>query len=324
MKNDVIALGELLIDFTQNGISQAGNWMMEANPGGAPCNVLAMLTKLGHKTAFLGQVGNDMFGKMLKDRVSAIGIDVSNLILSDEYNTTLAFVHTAPDGDRDFSFYRKTGADAFLKKESIKAEAFKNARIFHFGTLSMTNPVVNEATEFALERAKNAGLLISFDPNLRKPLWDSLEKAKERIWYGISVCNILKISEDELEFITGEKDIKKGISAIRGKNKIPLITVTMGKNGSASSYLGKNGSELFLEAETFSNVKTIDTTGAGDTFCACILHEILKNGYEDFSMERMRAMLRFANAASSLITTRKGALCVMPDQAEILKLIEAD
>ena len=160
MKNDVIALGELLIDFTQNGISQAGNWMMEANPGGAPCNVLAMLTKLGHKTAFLGQVGNDMFGKMLKDRVSAIGIDVSNLILSDEYNTTLAFVHTAPDGDRDFSFYRKTGADAFLKKESIKAEDFKNARIFHFGTLSMTNPVVNEATEFALERAKNAGLLI--------------------------------------------------------------------------------------------------------------------------------------------------------------------
>ena len=244
--------------------------------------------------------------------------------MSDEYNTTLAFVHTAPDGDRDFSFYRKTGADAFLKKESIKAEVFKNARIFHFGTLSMTNPVVNEATEFALERAKNAGLLISFDPNLRKPLWDSLEKAKERIWYGISVCNILKISEDELEFITGEKDIKKGISAIREKNKIPLITVTMGKNGSASSYLGKNGSELFLEAETFSNVKTIDTTGAGDTFCACILHEILKNGYEDFSMERMRAMLRFANAASSLITTRKGALCVMPDQAEILKLIEAD
>ncbi len=319
-KYDVIALGELLIDFTQNGISTSGNWLMEANPGGAPCNVLAMLTKLGHKTSFIGQVGNDMFGKMLKERVKSINIDVSNLIFSDEYNTTLAFVHTAPDGDRDFSFYRKTGADAFLSKKNINPEEIKAAKIFHYGTLSMTNETVNEATEFALETAKNSGILCSFDPNLRKPLWDSLEKAKQRIWYGISMCNILKIAEEELEFITGENDIAKGIGIIRNKYEIPLITVTKGKHGSCAFYKNEK-EELFAEVPTFMNVKTIDTTGAGDTFCACILHEILDNGYESFTKERLKKMLIFANAASSLITTKKGALCVMPDKNQIEKLI---
>lgn len=318
---DVTALGELLIDFTQNGTSASGNWMMEANPGGAPCNVLAMLTKLNRKTAFIGQVGNDMFGKMLKERVSSLNIDVSNLVLSDEYNTTLAFVHTAPDGDRDFSFYRKTGADAFLAKKDVNAELIKNSRILHYGTLSMTNETVNEATEFALETAKLAGVLRSFDPNLRKPLWDSLEKAKERIWYGISMCSILKIAEEELEFITGEKNIESGVKKIRQKYEIPLITVTKGKEGSCCFYK-KDKTELKAEVPTFKKVKTIDTTGAGDTFCACILHDILENGYESFTEERLTQMLTFANAASSLITTKKGALCVMPEKEEIEKLIE--
>lgn len=322
-KYDVTALGELLIDFTQNGISSSGNWMMEANPGGAPCNVLAMLTKLGHKTSFIGQVGNDMFGKMLKERVSSINIDVSNLIFSDEYNTTLAFVHTAPDGDRDFSFYRKTGADAFLKKENVNAQAIRNSKILHYGTLSMTNETVNEATEFALEEAKSAGVLRSFDPNLRIPLWDSLEKAKERIWYGISMCSILKIAEEELEFITGEKEISKGIEIIQNKFEIPLITVTKGKHGSCCFYK-KDDKKFYVEVPTFMNVKTIDTTGAGDTFCACILHDILKNGNENFTEERLKKMLTFANAASSLITTKKGALCVMPDEVQINELIDSE
>jgi len=321
-KYDVIALGELLIDFTQNGTSQAGNWMMEANPGGAPCNVLAMLTKLGYKTAFIGQVGNDMFGKMLKDRVSSINIDISNLVLSDEYNTTLAFVHTAPDGDRDFSFYRKTGADAFLTKDKVNPEAIRNSKILHYGTLSMTNETVNEATEYALETAKAAGVLRSFDPNLRKPLWDSLEKAKERIWYGISMCSILKIAEEELEFITGEKEIEAGVKSIRAKYSIPLITVTKGKLGSEAFY---DDGKVTLHASkfTFTNVKTIDTTGAGDTFGACILHNVLEKGYENFTQERLDEMLTFANAASSLITTKKGALCVMPLKDEIEALINS-
>lgn len=326
MKNqkefDVIALGELLIDFTQNGISDCGNWLMEANPGGAPCNVLAMLTKLGHKTSFIGQVGNDMFGKMLKERVSSIRIDVQNLVFSDEYNTTLAFVHTAPDGDRDFSFYRKTGADAFLSKDKINPELIKKTKILHYGSLSMTNETVNEATEFALQTAKENGILLSFDPNLRKPLWNSIEEAKERIWYGISMCDILKIAEEELELITDEPTIEKGIEKIRQKYSIPLITVTKGKYGSDCFYAdGKT--ELKSSVPTFSNVKTIDTTGAGDTFCACILHEILENGYKNFTQDRLTQMLTFANAAASLITTKKGALCVMPTRQQIEELMDS-
>lgn len=319
---DVIALGELLIDFTQNGTTAQGNWLMEANPGGAPCNVLAMLSKLGHKTSFIGQVGNDMFGKMLKERVSSIGIDVQNLVFSDEYNTTLAFVHTAPDGDRDFSFYRKSGADAFLSKDKINSELIKSAKILHYGSLLMTNKTVNEATEFALQTAKKNGILLSFDPNLRKPLWNSIEEAKERIWYGISMCDILKIAEEELELITGETSIEKGIEKIRQKYSIPLITVTKGKHGSDCFYAdGKT--ELKASVPTFSNVKTIDTTGAGDTFCACILHEILENGYKNFTQDRLTKMLTFANAAASLITTKKGALCVMPDKQQIEELMDS-
>lgn len=319
-KFDVTALGELLIDFTQNGISESGNWMMEANPGGAPCNVLSMLAKLGYKTSFIGQVGNDMFGKMLKERVSSLGIDVSNLVLSDEYNTTLAFVHTAPDGDRDFSFYRKTGADAFLKKEDVNIDVIVDSKILHYGTLSMTNEIVNETTEYALQKAKNTGVLLSFDPNLRPPLWNSMENAKERIWYGISMCDVLKIAQEELEFISGENDIHKGLQSIRSKYDIPLITVTKGKNGSCCSYI--NASEdIFVELPTFTNVKTIDTTGAGDTFCACVLHEILENSYSCFTKERLVKMLTFANAAASLITEKKGALCVMPEKYQIEKLM---
>lgn len=322
---DVTALGELLIDFTQNGTSDSGNWLMEANPGGAPCNVLAMLSKLGHKTSFIGQVGNDIFGKMLKERISSIGIDVQNLVFSSEYNTTLAFVHTATDGDRDFSFYRKSGADAFLEKKSINPELIKKSKILHYGSLSMTNKTVNEATEFALQTAKENGILRSFDPNLRKPLWNSLENAKERIWYGISMCNILKIAEEELELITGETNIEKGIEKIRGKNEIPLITVTKGKHGSECFYADSK-KELKFAAPTFSSVKTIDTTGAGDTFCACILHEVLENGFEPetFSQERIEKMLVFANAAASLITTKKGALCVMPEKKKIEELISSE
>lgn len=320
-KYDVTALGELLIDFTHNGTSEAGNWIMEANPGGAPCNVLAMLTKLGHRTAFIGQVGNDMFGKMLKKRVSSINIDVSNLVLSDDYNTTLAFVHNSPDGDRDFSFYRRAEADAFLAKDKVNVETVKNSKILHYGTLSMTNEPVNEATMFALEIAKSFGVLRSFDPNLRKPLWDSLEKAKERIWYGISMCDILKIAEEELEFITGKKDIEDGVNDIRAKYSIPLITVTKGKLGS-EAFFDDGEVSLHTSKPTFMKVKTIDTTGAGDTFAACVLHDILENGYKTFTQERLGEILTFANAASSLITTKKGALCVMPDKTEIEALIQ--
>lgn len=311
-KYDVTALGELLIDFTSNGISAQGNPLFEANPGGAPCNVLAMLQKLGKKTAFIGKVGNDIFGKMLCEKVEATGIDISALRMDDAVNTTLAFVQTLEDGDREFSFYRNPGADMMLTADEIDEEKIREARIFHFGTLSMTSEGVEEATVRAIETAKESGCILSFDPNYRPPLWSSEEKAKEKIAYGLSVCDILKISDNEIEFVTGTPDIDEGIAVIRDKYKIPLVFATLGKDGSKAYY-----KDLCVYVEGMPNPDTIETTGAGDTFCANALNYVLEHGMENLTEDNMRELLTFANAAASLITTRKGALCVMPKKEEI-------
>ena len=177
-KFDVVALGELLIDFTENGVSNQGNGLFEACPGGAPCNVLAMLRKTGKSCAFVGKVGDDMFGKLLRDTIEEAGINADNLIMDAYIPTTLAFVKTFANGDRDFSFYRKPGADMMLTAEELPPEIIENAKIFHFGTLSMTHPGIRAATVKAIELAKQGSALISFDPNLRPPLWDDLEEAR--------------------------------------------------------------------------------------------------------------------------------------------------
>ena len=197
---DVIALGELLIDFTENGVSGNGNPILEANPGGAPCNVLAMLQKLGHKTAFIGKVGKDSFGDYLQETVAGLGIDTDNLLRDEEIPTTLAFVHTAPDGDRSFSFYRNPGADMMLKKTEIAYDRLKDTRIFHFGTLSMTHEDVREATKAAVACASEGGALISFDPNYRPLLWKDEGLAREMMRYGFECCDIMKIADDEILF----------------------------------------------------------------------------------------------------------------------------
>ena len=220
---DVTALGELLIDFTENGTSTQGNPIMEANPGGAPCNVLAMLERLGKKTAFIGKVGKDMFGTQLKTAVEEVGIDTRALIMDEEVHTTLAFVHTYPDGDRDFSFYRNPGADMMLTKDEIQEDLIRDSRIFHFGTLSSTHEGVREATRYAIDVAKEAGCIFSFDPNLRPPLWKSLDDAKAEIEYGLGKCDILKISDNEVEFLFGTTDYDKGAALLKEKYNIPLI-----------------------------------------------------------------------------------------------------
>lgn len=316
-KYDVTALGELLIDFTSNGMSSQGNPLFEANPGGAPCNVLAMLQKLGRQTAFIGKVGNDIFGKMLRERVQGTGIDISGLVEDEQVNTTLAFVQTFEDGDREFSFYRNPGADMMLTVSDIKEELIKVSRIFHFGTLSMTAEGVEAATKRAIEVAKESGCLLSFDPNLRLPLWSSEEKAKEKISYGLSVCDILKISDNEIEFMTGTADIDAGIAQIREKYNIPLVFATLGKDGSKAYY-----KDLCVFVKGFANPNTIETTGAGDTFCANALNYVLEHGIEDLTEENLTELLTYANAAASLITTRKGALCVMPAKEEIDRYIK--
>ena len=312
---DVTALGELLIDFTENGTSSQGNPLLEANPGGAPCNVLAMLSKLGHRTAFVGKVGADMFGKRLRQVVTDAGIDTTGLVEDQTVNTTLAFVHTLADGDREFSFYRNPGADMMLAPEDVKQELITDCRVFHFGTLSMTAETCRKATETAIALAKREGALVSFDPNLREPLWDSLDTAKERTIYGLRQCDILKISDNEIEWLTGETDYKKAAEMLKREYKIPLILVSLGKNGSMA--LSDAG---FAQVPGYK-VNTIETTGAGDTFCACVLHYILEHGFRAYEKEELTEMLTFANGAAALVTTRKGALAVMPEKEEVEALI---
>lgn len=315
-KYDVTALGELLIDFTENGKSVQGNPLFEANPGGAPCNVLAMLSKLGHKTAFVGKVGKDFFGQQLKEAITEAGIDAEYLCMDKEIHTTLALVHTFPDGDRDFSFYREPGADMMLTESEVPEGLLKDTKLFHFGTLSMTHEGVRRATKKAIQIAEEAGAMISFDPNLRPPLWKSMEEAREQVLYGMSHCQILKISDNEIQWLTGKEDYTEGVNWIRERYQIPLILVSMGKEGSRAYY-----KESMVEVSPFLQENTIETTGAGDTFCGCVLHYVCEHGLENLTEDGLKEMLIFANGAASLITTRKGALRVMPEKEEIENLL---
>lgn len=315
-KYDVIALGELLIDFTMNGQSEQGNNMFEACPGGAPCNVLALLNKMGKKTAFLGKVGKDQFGTLLRNTITEAGIDASHLLADGEVNTTLAFVHTFPDGDREFSFYRNPGADMMLTEDEVDPDFIGQSKIFHFGTLSMTHDGVRAATKKALKAAKEKDCLISFDPNLRPPLWPSLDLAKEQIEYGLGMCDILKIADNEIQFLSGKEDYEEGIAYLQEKFRIPLINLTLGKDGSRAYYKG-----MRVECPGFS-VNAIETTGAGDTFCGSVLNYILEHDFENLTEEQLREMLTFANAAAALVTTKKGAIKSMPEREEVLELMK--
>lgn len=317
-KFDVTALGELLIDFTDNGKSAQGNTLFEANPGGAPCNVLAMLNKCGHPTAFIGKVGKDIFGLKLKSTLEEVGIDTSNLIVDENARTTLAFVQTFEDGDRDFSFFRNPGADMLLTAEEVNEDLIKESRIFHFGTLSMTHEGVREATKRAIAVAKESGAVVSFDPNLRPPLWNSLEDARVQVAYGLGQCDVLKISDNEIQWFTGEEDYDAGIARLRKDYDIPLILLSMGRDGSRAYY-----KDWKVEVAPFLQESTIETTGAGDTFGGSCLHYLLTYGLDNLDEDRLREMLTFANAAASIVTTRKGALRVMPDREEVERFIRA-
>lgn len=315
---DVVALGELLIDFTENGVSAQGNTLFEACPGGAPCNVLAMLRKLGRPCAFVGKVGDDLFGRLLKGVLEDAGISTQALLMDRDIPTTLAFVKTAPNGDRDFSFYRKPGADMMLRQEELPLELLKKTHIFHFGTLSMTHEGVRQATLRAVQTARDAGAWISFDPNLRPPLWDSLDNAKEAIAYGLGQCHILKIADNELEFMTGERDFARGAGMLqKAYPNIRVLNVTAGAEGSYSFY----GQEpaVFVPACKLGGV--IETTGAGDTFCASVLNFVLEHGIQGLTVEERREMLRFANTAAYIVTTRKGAIRAMPREEEVRALL---
>lgn len=316
---DVCALGELLIDFTGNGISAQGNPIMEANPGGAPCNVLSMLNKLGYKTAFIGKIGDDIFGRQLKKVIEEEGINTDCLVTDKTVHTTLAFVITLPGGDREFSFYRNPGADMMLSESDVNEQLIADSRIFHFGSLSMTGEICEAATKKAVKAAKKAGLIISFDPNLRESLWDSLDHAREKIEYGIAQCDILKISDNEIQWFTGEQDFDRAVEKLRGRfGNIRLLLLSLGKKGSRA-YSGKNSAYAPI-----ATANTIETTGAGDTFCGAILSKVLEKGMREYSSKELSDMLIYANTAAGIVTERRGALKVMPQKEEILDRIRRD
>lgn len=314
---DVAALGELLIDFTHNGASAQGNPFYEANPGGAPCNVLAMLAKLGKRTAFIGKVGDDQFGHFLRQVGLEAGISMDGLVVDTHSHTTLAFVKTAENGDRDFSFYRDPGADALLTPDEVPEDIIAGSKIFHFGSLSLTGEPVRSATQKAVALARAEGCILSFDPNLRPPLWGSLEQAREQINWGLAQCDVLKISDDELLFLTGERDFDAGAAKLNAQfPNLQLVNVTAGAQGSISYY---QGLRVFQPGLSLGGV--IETTGAGDTFCACVLNFLLEHGLEQLTSEDLSRMLRFANAAAYLVTTRRGAIRSMPEPEQVLALL---
>ncbi|MGG3468493.1 carbohydrate kinase [Neobacillus pocheonensis] len=313
---DITALGELLIDFTPLGFQESGKILFEQNPGGAPANVLAALSKLQKKTTFIGKVGKDQFGLFLKNVLNQINVDTSGLVFSENTNTTLAFVHLDGKGDRTFSFYRNPGADTTLTLEDVDFDLIKNSKIFHFGSLSMTHNPAAESTLAAVAFAKENGALISFDPNLRESLWDSLDRAKEMMYKGLESADVVKISEEELTFLTGVSDLEEGTRILGNTYHVPLIFITLGENGS----FFRLGEKIGYVPGFVVDVQ--DTTGAGDGFLGGVLYKILQKEclIDSLTYEDLVEIASFANAVGALATTKKGAIGSMPTLDEIYTL----
>lgn len=310
---DVVALGEILIDFTPAGKNAQGINLLAQNPGGAPANVLAMVSRLGGKTAFIGKVGRDAFGTFLRSVLAERGIDVSGLRFDETAHTTLAFVHLNERGDRSFSFFRDPGADQMLTVKELPLELLDNCRVFHFGSVSLTHEPSRGATLFAAEYAKKQGKLISFDPNYRAMLWDSEEKALEQIKQGIAIADILKVSEEEAQLITGDAD-PAGASQKLLNMGPAFVLVSLGELG---AYYRNHACSGHVPAYT---VHAVDTTGAGDAFAGAFLwnvRDMMREELAFMSPVQAQEIVRFANAAGALTTTGSGAIPAMPGLKEI-------
>ena len=308
---DVIALGELLVDFNALHSNDFDSVVYESNPGGAPCNVLAMLSNLQKRTAFIGKVGDDFLGHALQQRIVRMGISMEGLSKDKKRNTTLAFLNDSKTYPHQYLFYRNRTADMNLDEGDVDADMLSRTRIFHFGSLSFTHKRCRKATRKAIKAAKSKHRLISFDPNYRPVLWPGEEEARKWMLYGCSVCDILKVEASELAFITQQTTIQNGVDFLQKHYSISLILVTSGEAGS-QAFMGNR--KVYQKA--FLTNRTIDTTGAGDTFLGCCLAYILEQGME-LSDHQLQEMLFRANAAASLETTRKGAIRAMPTQAEL-------
>ncbi|RAU97360.1 carbohydrate kinase [Paenibacillus sp. YN15] len=310
---DAAAVGEVLIDFTPAGTNEYGYQSFSANPGGAPANVMAALAKWGRKAGFIGKVGKDTFGEFLQQVLEQAGVDTRGLVLSEPCRTTLAFVHLQADGDRSFSFYRSPGADMMLTPEEVREEIVAEAGLLHFGSVSLTDEPSAAATLHAIRLARGLGKLVSFDPNLRPALWKSLDEAKARIREGLELAHIVKLSEEELEFLTGEKNLETGTELLCREFRTPLILVTLGAEGSFFRLGGE------CRRVPGRPVQAVDTTGAGDCYLAGFLHKFLEAGgaLEQLDAAAVQSMAAFANAAGALITLSKGAIPAIPQLTDI-------
>jgi fructokinase len=312
---NVVALGELLIDFTPiEGDDHKSAF--EQNPGGAPANVLATVAKLGKTTAFLGMVGKDQFGEFLENVLIENKIDVTGLKFTRTVNTTLAFVHLYSNGDRSFNFYRNPGADMMLSESDVNYDMIRQSKVFHFGSISMTDEPARGATLAACKFAKDNGLIISYDPNYRAPLWSSVLQAKENIAKGLEFADILKISEEELELITGTTELETGASILFNQG-IKVVLITLGSAGCHYKYAGGEGHILSYR------VAAIDATGAGDAFLGALLYRISDMNMDDIyrlTKEEFEELLDFSNAAGALTTTKTGAIPALPSLDDIEKL----
>lgn len=313
---DIAALGEALIDFAPCSKNEMGNPMYSQNPGGAPANVLAMASKLGASTAFLGKVGDDSFGHFLNDRIMEAGVDTKGLVISKEHNTTLAFVTLSDSGDRSFSFYRDRTADVMLEERDVDTSILSSCRIFHFGSVSMTNDPARTTTINSAIEAKKNGAVISFDPNYRPLLWKHREDAKKVITSVIPYCDIIKVSDEEMELITNVTDLERGSELLLNMGP-RIVLVTMGERGSFI-----RTKDFVKKYETYS-VPVVDTTGAGDAFVGAFLYSLISLSKDnkqvslDIDSGQIDGIMNFCNAAGSLTTRKKGAIPAMPTRKEI-------
>ena len=310
---DVVALGELLIDFTCQSVDGEGYPTMAAHPGGAPANFLAALSKFGAKTALLGKVGTDAFGKLLTATLQQAGIETKGLVATDDVFTTLAFVTLDEHGDREFSFSRKPGADTCIRFEELDLSLIDEAKVFHFGTLSLTDEPARSATYRAVEYAKNAGKLITYDPNLRKPLWKDLDTCKEQMLWGLQQADVVKISDEEVEFLFG-MGVQEGASHILANYGVKLVFVTCGADGCYYKNALCAG-----KVPSLSDISVVDTTGAGDIFGGSAVWKLLQHGAapEELTDAQLKDIVTFACTAAGLSTTRAGGISSVPTLEEV-------
>lgn len=312
---DVAALGELLIDFACLSTDEDGYPTMAAHPGGAPANFLAALHKFGAKTALMGKVGTDAFGKMLTGTLQKAGIETRGIVHADDVFTTLAFVTFDDQGDREFSFSRKPGADTCITFDELDLSLIDESMIFHFGTLSLTDEPARTTTQQAVAYAKSKGKLITYDPNLRKPLWKSMDEAKEQLIWGLKQADVVKISDEEVEFLFG-LGVEEGAKYILDNFGVKLVFVTCGPDGCFFQNAVASG-----KVPALSGIHVIDTTGAGDIFGGSAVWKLLEIGKapETLTEAELRDVVSFACTSAGISTTRSGGISSVPEYQEVLR-----